>query len=306
HFMTMPLVLAVVAHFLASQRRRLAEDRTFAFQALGIAAGCLLMALPYLSHLSAASAGSLLWSPAPRSLLFALDGLRPFTLLGFDYVIGPWEAGGLGPALRLLSAFTYVVGLHGVWLLNRRLREGGVWSPSDKPDATAAMAGVTALTLVLFAVVANGKRLLEHPHYYNGVWIVFFLLWWMGMSALVRRAWARRIFWGQAGAMAIFLVGLVGWIHDNRGTRSLHNAPTLTKQMSVARELDRLGVEDAPPSAAPHPRVFPHAIRILRRLNARAGGEVAPAATSPTGYEIRFSDPEGGSGEIVVRPPDGG
>ncbi|NIW66337.1 MAG: hypothetical protein GWN06_21110, partial [Gemmatimonadetes bacterium] len=73
-------------------------------------------------------------------------------------------------------------------------------------------------------------------HYYNGVWMVFFTFWWAGMSDLVSRAWARRLFLGQALLMVGFLVGLVGWLHVNRGTRSLHYGPTLANQMAVARE----------------------------------------------------------------------
>lgn len=316
HFMTLPLVMAVAIHFLLLHGRRLLTSRAFALRVSAIGAACALVMLPYLSQLSPASAGSLLWSPSPRALLFALDGFRTFTLVGFDYVIGPWQAGGTGLPLRLLSAFTYVVGAWGVVLLNRQLRAGGVWraaggspeggGPEAPRDAASAVAGVVALTLVLFVIVANGKRLVEHPHYYSGVWIAFFLLWWMGMSDLLRRAWARRIFYVQSGAMAVFLVALVVWIHQNRGTRSLHYGPTLGNQMAVARELDRQGVEDAPPSTAPHPRVFPQAIRTLRRLNAREGGVVAPAATTPTGFSIGFSHPDGASGEIVVQPPAGG
>lgn len=327
HLMTTPLVGAVLLHLLLSQRRRLVADRRFAATVAAIGLASILAMVPYLRSVSAGSATALLWSPSPRALLFALDGFRVFTLRGFDYVIGDWGAGGLAPALVAVSCLSYLVGGWGALLLNRILRDGDAWDatapPEEAPDsragagdASGAVAGVVALTLVLFVIVANGKRLVEHPHYYSGVWIAFFVLWWWGMSDLGRRLWARRVLLVQAGAMAGFLVGLSVWLHLNVGTRSLHYGPTLGNQMVVAAELERLGVEDAPPSPAHHPRLFPQAIRVLRRLDARARNEEWVAAMEGggsvggeppvSGYEIVYARPEGVSGEIVLRRrPDG-
>ncbi len=331
HLMTIPLVGAVLLHFVVSHRRRFMEDRSFAFASGGLAAASALALLPYLRTVTSGPAGDLLWSPSPRALLFALDGFRIFTLRGFDYVIGDWSAWGLAPALVALSCLSYGAGGWGMVLLNRRLRERDVWGPTGRSgedeygesggapvpgDASGALAAVVALTLVFFVIVANGKRLVEHPHYYNGVWIAFFALWWWGMDDLAQRLWARRLFVVQSAAMAIVLVGLVAWLHLNVGTRSLHHGPTLANQMAVAAELERLGVEDAPPSPAHHPRLFPQAIRVLRRLDARGRGEGASTTGTdgsrqgevgaPSGYEIVYARPEGTGGQIVVRRrPDG-
>ncbi|MBT8489018.1 MAG: glycosyltransferase family 39 protein, partial [Gemmatimonadetes bacterium] len=252
HLMTTPLVGAVLVHLVWSQRRRLAHDRRFAFAAGGLGAAAAAALAPYLRTVSAGPATDLLWSPSPRALLFALDGFRIFTLRGFDYVIGDWTAAGFAPALVVISSVSYGVGAWGAVLLNRVLRQGDVWEAKgaadgkdakETGDAEAAVAGVVALTLVFFVIVANGKRLVEHPHYYSGVWIAFFALWWWGMSDLVSRLWARRVLVCQAATMAAFLVGLAVWLHVNGGTRSLHYGPTLGNQMAVAAELDRLGVE---------------------------------------------------------------
>jgi len=325
HLMTLPLIGAVVLHFLVCRRRHLRSSRSFALRATAVGVVCALATAPYLVQLSAGSATNLLWSPSVRSILFAFDGFRIFTLVGFDYVIGSWEAGGAGPVLRVLSAMTYPVAAFGLYRLNTLLRERSPWSadsasdprttqpdaptvPPDAPtaqpdqaaDATGAEAGVLAIALVLFVILANGKRLAEHPHYYSGVWIVFFCVWWLGMSALVRWARARRLWCGQVVAMAVFLPGLASWLHVNHGTRSLHYGPTLANQMAVARELDRLGVEGVPPSQAHHPRLFPQAIRVLRRLDASYEGDTAEGDGREGAYEIRYADPDGTSGEIRV------
>lgn len=328
HLMTVPLVGAVLLHLAVSQRRRIALDRRFALALVGVVGASVAALVPYLRTVTRGPATDLLWTPSPRALLFALDGFRIFTLRGFDYVVGDWAAGGLAPALVAVSCVTYGAGAWGLVLLNRMLREGGLWGegaggggeaeidPGAGGDAASALAGVVALTLCFFVIVANGKRLVEHPHYYSGVWIAFFALWWWGMSDLARRLWARRVLAFQSTVMAAFLVGLVLWLHVNSGTRSLHYGPTLTNQMAVAAELHRLGVEDAPPSSAHHPRLFPQALRVLRRLHVRgvaespatamSAGEAVSARGAASGYEIVYAHPEGTSGEIVLRyRPDG-
>lgn len=311
HLMTVPLVAAVLVHFLVSRRRELIASRRFLLQVSAIGIGCLALALPYVLRLPAGSATNILWSPSLPSLAFAFDGFRIFSLIGFDYVIGAWEAGGVGPVLRVVSGFSYAAGAYGLYVLNRELRRGGAWTASagtasTVPAGTASMAGVVALTLVFWVILANGTRLVEHPHYYSGVWIVFFLLWWRGMSALVRPVWTRRVWYVQVAAMAVFLPAMGIWLDRNRGTKSLHYGPTLENQMLVAQELDRRGIDAVPPSRAHHPRLFPQAIRVLRRLHARGGGAVADAGSSRTDYEIVYADPDGPGGEIRLRPTEPG
>lgn len=321
HFMTVPVVSAVAVHFLVTRRRRLVREPRFTLRLAAMAGGALALCLPYFVRLFPRTDAHLLWSPSPRSLLFAFDGFRLSSLLGFDYVIGPWSAGGAGPVLRVLSAFTYVVGAYGLYRLDGMLREGRPWAAvegrappppettevaseveASPGDAGTGVAAVMALTLVFWVILANGERLSQHPHYHSGVWIVFFLLWWLGMSDLVNRAWARRTFYVQAAAMAVFLPSLVFWLHGNRGTRSLHYGPTLENQMAVARELDELGVADIPPSRAVHPRLFPQAIRVLRRLHARGEGGIPARVRPAEDFEIVYEGGDGdGGGAIGVR-----
>lgn len=305
HFMTMPLVVAIGIHFVATQWRTALRSPRFAVGVLVILAFLLMLSFPYLSGVSGGPLASFRLLPSLRSIAFSLNGMRLFSLLGFEYVIGSWGIGGLGLIAQFISLFSYGVGAYGVVLCIREVRGG-------EDVLQKQVASVLLLALACFVLVANGKLLREHPHYYNGVWIVFFCFWWMGMSRLIRQAWARRVFLGQVAVMACFLVGVASWIHLNRGTQTLHYGPTLANQMAVARELDRLGIDDAPPSTARHPRAFPHAIRVLRRLNRRSGGIVGTPGTGPPTVEIAYVDPDGPSGEIVLlvtpsagRDPDG-
>lgn len=302
HLMTLPLVAAVGLHFGATRWRTMLQSRRFALGVVLVLAACLALAFPYLREISGGSAAGFRFYPSFRPLVFSLNGMRLFSLVGFDYFIGPWRLGGLGLVATLVSLFSYVAWAYGLYLWVVEIRDG------EGDSLHRQMGTVLLLTLALFVVVVNGERLRGHPHYYSGVWIVFFCFWWKGMSRLVLEAWPRRVFLAQVTVMAVFLLGVPSWVHWNRGSKMLHHGPTLENQMDVARELDRLGLDVAQPSPAHHPRLFPHAIGVLRRLNERDGGTVAAPTTPGTGVVIVYTDPEGGRGEIVlgeIRPPEG-
>ena len=297
HLMVAPLVGAIALHFVATRARRLHRSpRLVSTLVIGlVAAGAI--SYPYLTELRSGGAAGFLLTPSPRSSLFAIDGFRVLTLAGFDYVIGDWGAAGLGGAMRLVSLLAYPVGAYGVFVCLMEDR-------SEREGPTREVARVLLLSLVFFVLLANGKRLSEHPHYYSGVWVVFFTFWWLGMSDLWSRRWARGACAVQGLVLAGFLVGVAGWLHENRGTRSLHYGPTLANQMEVASRLEALGAPDAPSSSAHHPRIFPQALSVLRRLE-REGREGVVSGRSDRGdsvaVEIVYVDPEGRSGEIAVR-----
>jgi hypothetical protein len=252
------------------------------------------VAAPYLLRVVGSNASDFAFGPNAEALAFALSGFRVFSLAGFDYVIGPWSAGGLAPVLVAVSLLTVPAGVYGFVLL---LRE----SQRTDPTPEREIARVLLYALLFFVLLANGQRLTEHPHYYSGVWAVFFCCWWVGASRLLKHAWACRLFWGQAAVMAGFLVGLVGWLHVNGGTRSLRYGPTLANQMAVASELNRLSAPERPTSLVLHADLFPQAIQLLRRLDRRGGGEVGPPGASEQAPRIEYADPSGTSGTLVVR-----
>jgi hypothetical protein len=292
HLMTLPVVGAVLIHFVATQRGRMLGSWRFALGVLAVSAACVALSLPYLVETLGRSMAIPRLMPSPASVAFSLNGMRLFTLTGFDYVIGAWHLNGVGPIIRLVSLLTYVVGAYGLVLCVRAVKH-------PENAESGQMGVVLLLALALFVLIANGSRLREHPHYYNGIWIVFFIFWWMGMTRLARMTWARRAFLLQAAVMALFLVATVGWLHANSGTRSLHYGPTLANQMEIAKELEELGFVGDPPSAAHHPRLFPHAIRVLRRLHRRSGPERPSTAID---VEIVYAEPQGRSGAIILRP----
>lgn len=101
--------------------------------------------------------------------------------------------------------------------------------------------------------------------------------------------------------MMLFLAGLAGWLHVNRGSKGLHIGPTLANQMAIAHELDRRGLDIAQPSPVMPVRLFPHALATLRRLDRRAGGLPRPAnPASRRAIEVVYVDPDGPSGEITL------
>jgi len=294
HLMTVPVIAAVALHFVLTRWREMLRGPSFAAVVGGIAAAAVLVSAPYLREVMSSEGVGFALSPYAPALAFGIGGFRTFSLVGFDYVIGAWPVAGLAPWLVGFSALVFPAGAYGAFLVLRRAQEADS-SPGRE------LSRVLLYTLLVFVLLANGQRLVEHPHYYSGVWAVFFCLWWVGMSRLMERTWARRLFFLQATVMVLFLSGLAGWLHANGGTRSLRYGPTLGNQMLVAQQLDRLGAEPGPPSLAFHPGAFPQAIQVLRRLNRLAGGEVADRAAPAGSFRLEYEDPGGAGGAIVVR-----
>lgn len=293
HPMTMPLVGAVGLHFAVTRWRAVIVSRRLALGVLGVGAFCFVLSLPYLGELAGASRPGFGITRRPASIAFGLNGIRLFSLSGFDYFIGPWLTNGFGLGARLTGLFSYVAAAYGLVLTVRAVGRG---------DSTQKqLASVLLLALAFFLLLANGSGLREHPHYYSGIWIVFFCIWWIGMSRLVQQSWARRVFGAQVTVMAVFLLGAASWIHWNEGTRTLRYGATLENQMAVARELDRLGAEVAPGSTALGPRLFPHAIGVLRTLHRRSVGGATFAPSPRTAVQIVYAEPDGSSGELMVR-----
>ena len=294
HLMTLPVLVAVAVHFVATRWKDLVRSRRLAGAVLAIATAALAVSAPYLSRLRGSGASRFALAPDAEALGFALAGFRVFSVAGFDYVIGPWSAGGLAPLIVGVSLLAVPAGAYGFFLLLRTAQ-----GPESTPDREIAR--VLLYALFLFVLLANSQRLTEHPHYYSGVWAVFFCCWWVGTSRLMERAWARRLFYAQAAVVAGFLVGLVVWLHVNGGTRSLRYGPTLANQMAVASELNRRGAQDRPPSFAMHPELFPHAIGVLRWLDGPRGGEISSRAAPGATPRIEYAEPTGSSGTLVVR-----
>jgi hypothetical protein len=313
HLMTLPLVAAVAIHFLATRWRALHEPR-FALVVATIVVGCVVLCLPYLRSVGGGSMAGFRLLPSPASVVFALGGLRVFTLAGFDYFVGEWGAWGsrgsgvLAVLAVGVSLFSWVAGAVGVAAWGRdAFREvpkvfggGGVACGDGGGGRLEGSVGLLLLlALALFVLLVNGLRLREHPHYYNGVWAVFFLFWWRGMTVLAVGVAARRVLAVQVAAMALFLSGVTGTVHAGRGLKALHYGPTLSNQMEVARALEREGLEIAQPSEVLHVRMFPHAIGVIRRLE--RGEAPEPGAGVLAGHaEVVYVAPEGIGGAIAL------
>lgn len=329
HLMTLPLVGAVAIHFAATRWRSL-RDLRFALMVTVIVLACGALCFPYLRSMGGGSMAGFRILPSPVSVWFALGGMRVFTLAGFDYFVGDWGAWwGRGPGwLAFLAVgvtlLSWIAGAAGAIAWGRDALSGSALaSPSGRGGDTRLASSVgrlLLLALVLWIILASGLRLREHPHYYNGLWVVFFLFWWRGMSALAKTVVTRRLFAAQAVVMATFLVGLTWTVHENRGLKALHHGPSLSNQIAVARELEREGLEVVQPSEVLHARLFPHAIGVLRRLErghgpviptgpqagAGAAGDAEGAADSAARagrVQIVYVDAEGPRGEIAISLP---
>jgi len=274
HLMSLPLCAAIGLHFVLFEREWI---RRHVRQAVVLGAACAGVAAPYLAHLASGSGGNALLSSGKwRSFFFAIAGGRFFTATGLDYFLGEARLFGEGTLLHAaelmlisLTCLAFPLIAWGAWRSFRVVTSRDTTRASREAFAPAFVA---LTTLVLHVALAWSHRLTEHPHYYNACWIAFlFCLWW-GVSECSRRGWGRILCGTYAVALTVMLVAVPLHLHRTQGNRELHYGPTLANQLEIARQLNALSAtlsSDVPLTPiARHPGEFPHALAVLRRLEA--------------------------------------
>lgn len=293
HLMALPFVIAIGMHFVISFGPDVLKNAKLAATVAVTAAISVVISLPYLLNAQSAGETAFELTPSVESIIFGLRGSRIISALQVNHYVGTWNPWGLVTIAALASLLTVAVSGYGVLVAVRRIRRDGL--------RTQAIAVIPLATIAIFVVMASVQRLTDLPHYYNGVWIAFFALWWIGMSDLWQRTWARRMFFAQVGILAVFLVAFVGWLHVNDGTRTEPYGPTLANQIEVAEELNLLGSETEPDSTALHPNQSPVAIEFLRRMDSGTADN-----GDATDYVIVYKLEDSLNGAIVVQRKDGG
>jgi hypothetical protein len=234
HLMALSTIAAVGLHALLFERRKLLA-RPWFLGAL-LVAGCVAC-LPYLRYLLHAQslAGGFQFRLA--SFWFALLGGRTFSAVAAEYFYGPWWFWvGPGPAAWLvtvavcLTAYAFLPTFYGMFLCVR-----GVWWRGQGERVFAAQF-IALVAVGIHLALMLRYRLVSHPHYYNGVWFVFFALLCWGQSALENASgwrWAGRVY---AASLAIALAVVVGTVHHYSGNR-LRYGTSLGDQMESMREI---------------------------------------------------------------------
>jgi hypothetical protein len=236
HLMAAPIVGAVALHFLGSRLGWAKKNLGFT---VALTLLCAAALWPYLSHLVATPREpSGPWVFRPASLFFALYGARDFSAAALEYffgwgwfLVGPLPLQALGAAAVGVTLYAFVPTFYGVWVCARRIWGG----PADLARSTAT---VFLLALGLHTGLMTAHSLVSHPHYYNGIWFVFFVFFCFGQAALPRRrAWklASRVY--LAGLAVSYLVG-VGMIHFYSGNREMRYGTTLGNQLVLASEMN--------------------------------------------------------------------
>jgi hypothetical protein len=296
--MSLPLIAALGLHFVLFHRAWLRLHPLTAVFLVGIA---LALASPYLLHLMHSSLGG--GAPPRRgaSIGFSFCGPVLFTAIGFERYLGKgWFAatGASGietffsGAAVFITALAFAFSYYGFFQAVRSLR-----LPKNEPRFTLSFLAVVAFAFHFLLNLAMG--LFNYAHYYNGVWIFFFLFLWIGVSALAEVKWGRVACAAYVGGLAVSLMQIAVFIHRHGGSRELYYGPTLGNLIAVAKQLNESGANT--PSLAVGPlesKLFPNVLPTLQKLY--ASDPVAPTTQPPRLIRYKnLADPTDGRVEVV-------
>jgi len=231
HLMCLPLVGAIGLHFLVFQRKWARAHLGFIVGALTVA---LLPAIPYAIHVATHLQKA--QPPLLRlqySFFYSLSGPVLFTGLGFERFLGADWVSQVSPLLWgaiAVSALAFVFAAHGLYLSVRRLRH---FRDGDTIRYDASF--IAIVTLVSFTLLNLKMGLYDFPHYYHGVWIVFFYLVWLSVS-YVKRIAPKILVGLYAAGLSITLAATIALPHRTGGNRERYYGATLDNLSTMAAQ----------------------------------------------------------------------
>jgi hypothetical protein len=227
HLMALPICGAIALHFAWFERKWI---RAHLFPLLILILFCAALMAPYALHLLTASQPPVPIPPGPGMLhvFFGLLGGRLFTAIGFEYFLGAYwylHAGWLGALAMALTAtpfFLTFVGMRDAYHFAR--------APGERRAASWIALAALALHLAMVFV----QQLINHPHYYGAVWIVFFYFLALGCSrntGLLPRAFQTAAVFG----LALCLLTAIAFSHADRARTQAHYGEKIGEQVTRAR-----------------------------------------------------------------------
>lgn len=236
HLMCAPCVLGIAIHGIVYHRKWLWRFKGFVVVTLAL---CLAISVPYLRHLLSMSGGSSIGIGRFSNLTFPLYGARFFSHIAFEYFMGwewfcfiknPW----LKPLFYFLIGITgvaYLFSFYGGYLCFRKVLKKPLGS-----DLRTSVEVLVCTIFCLYVLFAFFTGLVSSPHYYSGVWIIYFYFLWVGMSESLEKRWVRKTIGLYLVTTGFFLLLAVGMLHKNHGNRVAYYTSTLGNQLEIARK----------------------------------------------------------------------
>jgi hypothetical protein len=259
HLMAIALVAPMLLHMIIFRWRDLLRRWP---TLLGVAIGGAIISLPYIGALRETHPDGSLPTGA-AGWWFPLLGSRIISGANLSYLFPPDWMTFAGPDVRALLYAAWAISLLSYplmwlglvyatiiafrWLARRR-----------KPAALLQQLAVLGLMVIAAQIVLDGIwHVYGHPHYYNGTWIIFPLLAWIGFDLLLRRfSPARFVLPVYAAAMGMLTFFVAAGVHRNHGVRSVNYGLCLGDEINVVRQLNALGGHGPFTFALPDGRVF--------------------------------------------------
>ena len=232
HFMAVPFVVSLLILLLWERKNWFLSNKVPTFIVVGSA---LAYCYPYASFLTeyiSKSSGGGMGEPNFKFLEGVLLGFSILGHIAYNYFSG-------STGLVVAQLIGYVCALYGIVLGGLFLRElyrMVIMGRSAGPEEKLVLKFLRIFWLILIPF-AYFTKLGGHPHYFNGIWVSFFLLCSLGVAHISSVRF--QLFFQRASIFLGFL-GLINFLtyyHVNNGSRGIHYGPTLSNQSQISRQL---------------------------------------------------------------------
>jgi hypothetical protein len=281
HLECLPFVLPLTAHLLIFQ---MTWVKRFFWPLLSTVAVMFLISMPWL-HYFLTFHGTAVPQYASRWAGWV------FPFLGAQHITG-WNVGyfldfnvrHIQPAVVryafLVARVVSLVGFLACWV-GMLIALPAARAAISKRGKASAIEHLCLLGwgVFVFHIFFNGiEHISEHPHYYDGVWIIYVMFAWLALDAAPQ--WlGRRSLLGQlilpayAGSLLVVTVIVAYEIIRNGGSRSDHFSAVLSNQLEVAREIAQYSDASPIELRVPYWRDRPDAPAVTLKMVPHSSGE---------------------------------
>jgi hypothetical protein len=180
--------------------------------------------------------------PGINAFLFTLSGGDWLSGRLMDYFVGEEWLQGAPLLLRgafIVTSLIHLFVLGGIVIaivhLRRAISRGRNWGVDEH------LTLIVLLMLVLHFLYMGSRNAIDHPHYYNAIWVAYPFLASLALDRMARIRGGVAVNVTLLGSMILSVALLVVELHRSHGTRFLRYGPTLSDQMEVAQVLFKAG-----------------------------------------------------------------
>jgi hypothetical protein len=276
HVMALALVIPIASYLLTARRKQVWQN--WWIIAIELMVACAI-AIPWFRTMFEGQGADL--GHGPDGWWFPLLGARTISGANLSYIFGDqWDSAGgaVGTVVRVatyVSLLAYPLMWLGTCVAAYRAMEA---LSRQRPIELRDEVSIILLSMILMQTVIDGPgNIWGLPHYYNGNWIVFPMLVWLGIDLLKHIRLATVAIALQGATLALLLGFLALRIHRGNGIVHQFYGPNINLRITVIDALNARGWHGPFAFVQPGSDAY-----VVDPLN--SGAQVAPVYTNVPGF----------------------